>query len=1238
MYKKSFTRLLPLVVALGGGSCFSDAPAYLAATPDGDGPEVRFDVFHKPFPEIPLPNDFATRYDASSPTKRRLNASIVAGPTKWEQATRRELDKLSGWGTLAPITVSFSEPIDPEVILARHGNDLFDYQDDAVLVIDVTPGSPTRCEAVPLDLGQGNYPQVLAQTSTYESDPRDGLSTLVFEEVEEDVNGNGVLDPGEDTDMDGVLDHPNTRDGKAGSPVLDFYERETNTLILKPVMPMREATTYAVVLTRRLTSPSGKPIRSPFDGINHAAQTDALGALPDCLPKYGLGLGDIGFTWSFTTQKISEDYVKVRDGLYGLGPLASLSKDFPAELSRLDDVRDPGPDVTNPKLVPVDVFLPLALQLLQLTGSSQAEQDVFAASMASVDFIVAGAIESPQLFQRKDDKGAMLPLYEQVWDLEAKPRAEEVPFWMFVPKNRKGPAPVAMFIHGHGGSKFDALPFAGLLASYGIATMGIDAPGHGIGLDPGQLVLVRAAFQGAGLEALGNALLNGRAIDWNADGKLDPGDDYWSAYVFHTRDMVRQTMLDGMQVVRTLRGFDGKAKWSFGPAGSPGIAGDFDGDGQVDVGGTAPLHVLGGSLGGITGGVFAGVEPQIDTAIAIVPGGMLSEIGTRSTLGGVRDAMVLRALGPIFFADSGKLMLRTNDGQTSDVALEIADLPEMAPQDTVVLGNLTTGEYRCGAVQASGTFRVAVSSDAGDPLRLRLFKGPLSPREREGCEIPKDAPYAELTSFGYEVTLGEQTFAAGSKLVAPTDGFGLRRATPDLRRFLGLSQVALEAADPMNWAPYWSGSRTLKYGTGEVTRTNVMMMPSVGDPGVLIAAGCAMGRAAGFIGYDRADDRYGKSQNQVLLDTHTIEGTVRLANYTNSMGEPVLMDVDHLAAVVPVDDGLDVPRLDPPLRLMHQNPDGSWSGFILPMLSIPRASTASSAPIPRRPSISAPTCSTSQGVIWRRAGASSRGTSARRSRIARGRRRRSSDRLVHRFAVGRAAVAAHRVAVVAGLARVEDPVAAARDRAIRAARRGLVEGDERHGGGEVERHDGAVAVDEAEGVDPFEERGLDVDLPAPRERDAAERAAVGVAVEVPVAHRARRRVHGKLRQLVVGDGDHHPRRQAREALLHVGFRLHEAGGVLIDAVLGDEADHAGGEVAVEVELAGAERFEAGVAARGRVRVEGRDVAVAIHRVHDARERALAEQDGGDTRVRRAGVALLHTLVHEAVSAFGEEAA
>ncbi|MBI4821819.1 MAG: hypothetical protein HY791_36505 [Deltaproteobacteria bacterium] len=920
------TKLLTALLFVAG--CFAQPPTYLGLTAPGDGPVVSFDVFHRPFAEIPLPNDFATRFDPSSPTKRRLNASVEVGPTRWERATRAELDRLSGWGTLAPITVSFSEDLDQAVILARHGNDLFDTKDDAVLVLDVTPGSPGLCEAVPLDLGQGNYPQVLAEQDEYDSDPRASLQTLTVEETEEDVNANGLLDPGEDTDMDGALDHPNTLDGTVNSPRLEFYERESHTLIMKPVMPMRDATTYAVVLTKRLTSPAGESVRSPFVAIHQATQAPALVPLPDCLVRHGLTIDDVAFTWTFTTQDIRDDYRRVRDGLYGIGPLAQIGADFPARVSRLDVLADPRS--AAPKLVPMSDFVPLALQLLQLAGSSKEAQDVFEATMENVDFVVAGAIPSPQFFPRQDSQGAMLPLYRQVWSLDAPPRSEDVTFWLFVPKHRAGPAPVAIYVHGHGSSKFEALPFAGGLASYGIATLGIDGPGHATSVSDLQRQLLSAFFEDAGLVGLGESIFMGRAFDWTGDGKVDSGDDFWTSYVFHTRDNVRQTAVDVMQVVRTLRGFDGVARWGFD---GHGLAGDFDGDGIVDVGGAAPLHLLGGSLGGITGAVIAGVEPQLDTTVSIVSGGMLSEIGTRSTLGGVKNAMVLRALGPIFYADQGALMVRVNLGQTDEVSLKVHDLPTLTPLDTVVLRNERSGEYRCGAVQPSGTFRVAVSCDAGDPLYLRVFRGPLAPRTPEGCMIPTEIPIVAIDMFGHEARLGATTFAAGSPLVAPGDGFGLRRATPDLRRFLGLSQVALDAADPMNWAPSWNGTRPMTYGTGETTRTQVMVMPSAGDPGVMIAAGVALARAAGFAEFDRIDPRYGKSQNQVALDTHTIEGTVRLARYRNSAGSPVLMDVEHLASVVPVDDGLDVPRLDPPLRLMRQAADGTWSGLIVPMLS-----------------------------------------------------------------------------------------------------------------------------------------------------------------------------------------------------------------------------------------------------------------------------------------------------------------
>ena len=71
-------------------------PSSLQSALSSDGPMVRFDAYHLPFADIPLPNNFATVYDASSPTHRRVNASILGGTTSWEQSTRASLDSLSG--------------------------------------------------------------------------------------------------------------------------------------------------------------------------------------------------------------------------------------------------------------------------------------------------------------------------------------------------------------------------------------------------------------------------------------------------------------------------------------------------------------------------------------------------------------------------------------------------------------------------------------------------------------------------------------------------------------------------------------------------------------------------------------------------------------------------------------------------------------------------------------------------------------------------------------------------------------------------------------------------------------------------------------------------------------------------------------------------------------------------------------------------------------------------------------
>ena len=58
------------------------------------------------------------------------------------------------------------------------------------------------------------------------------------------------------------------------------------------------------------------------------------------------------------------------------------------------------------------------------------------------------------------------------------------------------------------------------------------------------------ALETRGLSRLADVLFEGRARDLNADGFPDPGGDFWTANTFHTRDVVRQSTIDYMQVIR----------------------------------------------------------------------------------------------------------------------------------------------------------------------------------------------------------------------------------------------------------------------------------------------------------------------------------------------------------------------------------------------------------------------------------------------------------------------------------------------------------------------------------------------------------------------------------------------------------------------------------------------------------------------------------------------------------------
>ena len=930
-----------------------------AEGPDGLAPAgaadttVKLDFEHRPLPDIPLPNDLATRYDETSPTKRRINASLIA-PTSFEVLTRANIDMLDGWGVFAPITVSFTGLIDLKGVMAAHANDNFKLENDLVYLVNITRDSPDFGKPALIDIGAGNFPVTLKDRAGYwENDPRGDTLSLFFEEVDEDLNANGKLDDGEDTDLDGILDKPNwlpdhapTATDLAGrsDALMPWYERETNTLIIRPLTPLRPKTTYAVVVTRRMHDAAGKPVGSPYPTINHTAQTEALLPLKDVLAGQpaalgGLGLGDVAFTWSFTTGSMVDELRAVRDGLYGTGPQAHLAKQYPPDMAAVHPVwAKAGGDSGHANLytVPgekmVDIMKLIANLGIGFDFPAGTYSDRALTGLQFVDYHVFGSIDSPQLFPRQDAWGNYLNYGQMVWppDLTTTPagsRSERASFWLSVPRKESSPRkdgkPAGLVIIGHGytGNKLTTVQFAGYFARYGIATLCLENVSHGFdSLSGKDLEEVQPLLESLELTGVLKALFQNRSWDQDLDGKEDSGADFWTAYTFHTRDVLRQSTVDYMQLVRVLRAFDGTRKWPFDMNGNgktdDDIAGDFDGDGHIDIGGPdTVLGITGSSLGGMMSALVGGAEPQVKGAIPVCAGGGLADVGVRSLQGGVREAVILRVMGPLYAsavqpdgsAVVNQVIPKLNGTGRVPVLNLSADLVKNA--GSVLAENLDNGEYDCALVH-NGLFRVGLPSDVtqvgAQHHKLTFFAGNAfqtgvrDEAKGKACALKAGVtPLRTADTFDYDVSYFYDSrplkFAKGDPLAPLAEGLGLHRARPEMRRFLGLAQMVLDPADPAVMATVFHDGHV--YGNGDVQNTHGVVITTIGDMNVPASTGASIGRVLAKPEWwqtPRAEWE-GRSAVQVLVDTHMMEAVNVVNHFLTPAGAGVLWDVENLS-------------------------------------------------------------------------------------------------------------------------------------------------------------------------------------------------------------------------------------------------------------------------------------------------------------------------------------------------------
>ncbi len=997
--------LRPLMLALSlaacsGGESVDKAPSTNAALAGRThGPTVRWDLGARPLPEVPLPNDVATFPDATSPTGLRINAGLVSD-TSFETLLREGFNSLDGWGTFMPLTVSFDDDLDLAALTRRMRDDDHEFADDAVYLVNLRTGLP-----VPIDMGDGAFVYNARNPDGYfPNDPRGGQSNLLLDTVDEDANRNGILDPGEDTNFDGLLNRAAVfpAGARPQDALTTFWEPDSHTLILRPLLPLEERTRYAVVLTDRLTGRGARPVRSPFPSVAHPTQADALEVLDGQLrarPGYygslayrpngadGAGVSRVTFAWAFTTQSNASDLRALREGLYGRGVFAPLARTTP-DLEPAELARGTGCNATRrarPFIIRGEALMSMVTNLAMILGLDEVRRNRLVETYRYVDYVVFGTFRTPYLMgdPRSTDPYARWSINSRTGDLGTV-GTDEVQFGLVVPKpigDRRAPFPVALYGHGYTGNFIDTLATGASITAHGVAALGINAAGHGLTVSQGERVLVNALLSSLCAQGAMGPLLTNRARDLNGDGVPDSGGDFWTSYVFHTRDMVRQSALDHMQLIRAMRGFDGRAlgRGDYNGDGvANDLAGDFDGDGVVDIGGPDNgYYMTGGSLGGILSMVVAGADPAVRASAPVSGGGGLTDIGLRSTQSGIKEAVILRVMGPLVmsspasdFPPDASRRRRTScaPGQnslrfvipdvnnTGEIEFACADIspgtpgaisptPTLAPGDDVAVTNVRSNVTRCARVAADGRLRIGVPTTMNDPLVVTVYRG-AAVTDYGTCTLRPDADVKSRVDR-WRVIEGDCDVHCGhvppdatadsparrwtdrtAPLTSPADGMGVRRQTPNLRRFLLLAQAALDGGDPINFARDF-----FVRPTDPARPRSLLVINTIGDQAVPISTGNAFARAAGLIPFMRPDaatrfpefaeyvtpqglfDRYARTPDHVLADRGVYEGLSTYNRFPAANGrQDALFDVDDLDEGA---QGFTEQALSTPLRLVR---------------------------------------------------------------------------------------------------------------------------------------------------------------------------------------------------------------------------------------------------------------------------------------------------------------------------------
>jgi hypothetical protein len=900
--------LLPLFGVLC--SCTDEIPD-LQRGKTGSQVFVRFDRAAPLLAGVPWPND-AFAWSRGNGTSIPIFPNVPVAGVDARVATWLEaVNETPGWSTTSTISLPFARKDEtvagPAIDLANLlvvQRDA-DFANDAIYVIELDTGLP-----VPLDFDK--HLTSVALNRAIALDPsdtkRDSTSLLVETEDERYDSVSFTFDPTRtddgtirgvpiyrqqwDRDSDGLLDVPLYEVGQPCTPgerksateqaehgacqadnLVPFYDVASNRLRIRPRRPLRENTTYAVVVTHRLLDsadprhPVGSPFPQPFPPSQEstAKRLRAIFSKESLEPFYGTlrqtGLDGVSFLWSFTTAAPVSELRAIARSVDGSKARLEFRGDFD-----LNQACDGGG--------PRELAVELVTRMYRL---SLGERAALNADLAAVSRIYTGRFAHPKLL---GGRGSTLRLVD-----EPTPELDETPFLITIPASREAarPIPLAVVSHDSNTNRLDGLRWAGQLARFGIG-----------------LVL---------FDHLGSTAGDAEATDLGSPAATSCAAAFFSELSTKRSDATRSTdRASSIDVVSTRERWRAGAieHWLLAQAIADGNFDRLPADrfrviGYVGQGEGGALVSMAATLPNAPEAVVL-VDPMTSPARAWARGmTWRAPAVDRLRVFGPRVAGVSperrEALGLTSRCSSSEASIRVFSAEDADTGehaegLEQGCLPLVQKNEprfldgaTVIVTNLETLARRCVGMTTQGDFSLAIPAQQSEPLEL-VVHPQMDRVTRLGRDRDCDLVDRTTTSV-FRLADDANTPKSNAQFRASGQGLGLERQSEEFRLALDWATEAFGLADPLAFLGHAS---RLQPGTNAQA---TLLVVSPGNPAVGPDEGVDAAVALGLVPH-LPDDAL--SLHPSLASDATPSA---LANKLRRPTAELALSVAHLAEGVP---------------------------------------------------------------------------------------------------------------------------------------------------------------------------------------------------------------------------------------------------------------------------------------------------------------------------------------------------